>query len=592
MAEAEDSRFTSSEDAARAVKEMLNELARLTTLEEESPQSFKVRAYEKASLAIEASTADLRPMSATALAGLDGIGKSTAAKIRQFLDTGTVDKLDALRSSYPREFADLAKIPGVGPKTLKAMRDQLGVQNLDDLRRALDEEQVRTLPRMGAASEAKIKQAIDRLGLGGKDNRTPVADVMGVAERLVDRLREHPAVVDIRYCGSLRRMAETIGDVDITVASERAEDVMAEIVKLPDVEELLLSGATKTSFLTTAGLQVDVRVVEPDQFGAASLYFTGSKAHNIALRQRAIDRGLLLNEYGLFALDQDGEQTLVAAKTETAIYQSLDLSFVPPPMREGAGEVAAAGDGSLPEVIQRQHIRGDLHYHTDQSGDGRSSLEDMVASASANGYSYLAITDHGEDLAINGSSQAEMEAHRERIRDLQPQFPKMLILFGCELNIGPEGGLDYDPEFRREFEYTVASVHSHFDLSPEDQTQRLICAIEDPTVNSIGHLTGRYIGRRPGIEINYDEVIAALVANDVALEVNGALQRLDAASNVVRRAVEQGVKLVINTDSHHTSELGRMEYGVRTAQRGWAPRELVVNSWTEKKFMKWVAGRR
>ncbi len=592
MAVDEPSRYTSSEDAARAVKEMLHELVRLTTLEEESPQSFKVRAYEKAGLAIESTTDDIRPLSASALAKLDGIGKSTAAKIRQFLDSGTVDKLDELREKYPREFAELAKIPGVGPKTLKAMRDKLGVQNLDDLRRALDEEEVRTLPRMGAASEAKIKQAIERLGLGGKDNRTPVADVMGIAERLVDRLSGHPNVADVTYCGSLRRMAETIGDVDITVASEQPEEVMSEVRKLPEVDELLLSGSTKTSFLTTTGLQVDVRVVEPDQFGAATLYFTGSKAHNIALRQRSIDRSLLLNEYGLFEVDDDGQQTLMAAKTEDEIYQALDMAVVPPPMREGTGEVQAAADGTLPDIIQREHIQGDLHYHTDRSGDGRSSLEEMVTSASNQGYRYLAITDHGEDLAINGSSQAEMEEHRQRIQELQPQFPKMRILFGCELNIGPDGGLDYEPDFRRQFEYTVASVHSHFDLSKEDQTQRLLNAIEDPTVNSIGHLTGRYIGRRPGIEIDYDEVIAALVANDVALEVNGALQRLDAASNVVRRAVEKGVKLVINTDSHHTSELGRMEYGVRTAQRGWAPRELVVNSWTEKKFMKWVQARR
>ncbi len=592
MTDTPDSRFNSSEDAARAVKEMLDELARLTTLEEESPQSFKVRAYEKASLAVEASTTDLRPLSAAGLARLDGVGKSTASKIRQFLDTGSVDKLEALRQAYPREFADLAKIPGVGPKTLKAMRNELGIQNLEDLRRALDEEQIRTLPRMGAASENKIKSAIERLGLGGKDNRTPVADVMGVAERMVERLSEHPSVVDVRYCGSLRRMAETIGDVDITVASTKPDDIMAAVVALPDVDEVLLSGSTKTSFLTSAGLQVDVRVVEPGQFGAAIMYFTGSKAHNIALRQRAIDRGLLLNEYGLFASAGDDDQTLVAAETEAGIYEALDLKFIPPPMREGTGEVAAADSDDLPEVIERKHIRGDLHYHTDRSGDGRSSLEDMVASANDQGYSYLAITDHGEDLAINGSTQAEMEEHRDKINQLQASYPKMRLLFGCELNIGPDGGLDYDPDFRAEFEYTVASVHSHFDLPKQEQTRRLIAAIEDPTVNSIGHLTGRYIGRRPGIEIDYDEVLAALIANDVALEVNGALQRLDAASNVVRKAVDMGVKLVINTDSHHTSELGRMEYGVQTAQRGWAPRQLVVNSWTEKKFMKWVASRR
>lgn len=608
-----DNRFSSSDEARRATIEMLHELARLTTLDEESPQSFKVRAYEKAALAVESTTEDLQTLSASQLARLDGVGKSTAAKIRQLLDTGTVDKLDQLRATYPRDFADLAKIPGVGPKTLKTMRNKLGIGNLDDLKRALDDEQIRTLPRMGAASEAKIARAIDRLGLSDKATRTPVAEVMGLAERLVEQLRQHSKVTKADYCGSLRRMAETIGDVDITVASKAPGEVMAAVRDLPDAHEVILSGETKTSFLTATGLQIDVRVVHPSQYGAAMLYFTGSKAHNIELRQRAIDRGLLLNEYGLFnkpdAADdpepdrQDGGGNatrvspddgleLVAAKTEKAIYTALDLDVVPPPMREGSGEVAAASDGQLPTVVEQKHIRGDLHYHTDQSGDGRSSLEDMVSAAYDLGYRYLAITDHGEDLAINGSTQAEMEAHRTRIADLQPNYPDMRILFGCELNIGPSGGLDYSDEFRAEFEYTVASVHSHFDLPPDEQTARLISAIEDPTVNSIGHLTGRYIGRRPGIEIDYDEVIAALVANDVALEVNGALQRLDAASNVVRRAVDKGVKLVINTDSHHTSELGRMEYGVQTAQRGWAPKELVVNTWPEKKFFSWVNSRR
>ena len=237
-------------------------------------------------------------------------------------------------------------------------------------------------------------------------------------------------------------------------------------------------------------------------------------------------------------------------------------------------------------------MNGDLHYHTDRSGDGRSSLPDMVAKAADRGYAYLAITDHGEDLAINGSNREEMLEHRDNIRELQKQYPKMTILYGCELNIGSEGGLDYDAEFRALFDYTVASVHSHYDKSAKEQTERLIRTIEDPTVNSIGHLTGRYIGRRPGIELDVDKMLDALLANDVALEVNGALQRLDAASDVVRRAVDRGVKLVINTDSHHVSELGRMEYGVLTAQRGWAPKELVVNTWSKSKFMKWAGSRR
>ncbi|MDH3293332.1 MAG: PHP domain-containing protein, partial [Acidimicrobiia bacterium] len=503
------------------------------------------------------------------------------------IDTGSTEKLDTLREIYPRQFVELSRIPGLGPKTLKLLRRELGVENLEDLKRALDNQEIRHLPRMGATTEAKIAKAIERLGLTGKDRRTPIADALPLAKRLTDDLAALPSVTAVQHCGSLRRMSETIGDIDITVAARKPVEVMEALVGHREVDQVVVSGETKTSFLAKSGLQVDVRVVEPSQFGAATLYFTGSKAHNIALRQRAIDRGWLLNEYGLF----NGDKVL-ASRTEREIYRALDLPLIPPPMREATGEIEAAGEDGLPTLIERKHIKGDLHYHTDRSGDGRSSLPDMVQQAADLGYDYLAITDHGEDLAINGSNREQMLEHRDRIRELQHSYPDMMILYGCELNIGPSGGLDYDDEFRRQFDYTVASVHSHFDLSPADQTARLIAAIEDPTVDSIGHLTGRYIGRRPGIELDYEKVLDALVANDVALEVNGALQRLDAASDVVRRAVDKGVKLVINTDSHHVSELGRMEYGVLTAQRGWAPRELVVNSWPTTKFTRWARNRR
>ena len=569
------------------VSAMLDELITLTTLEEESPQSFKVRAYENAKLGIEAHGQDITELSAAQLTKIKGVGKSTAAKIREYLETGTVEKLDKLRTKYPPAFVELSKIPGLGPKTLKLVRSELGVEDVEGLRQAIAEEKLRELPRMGATSEAKIAKAIERLGLTGKDRRTPIADALPLAKRLVADLSALPEVAKVEYCGSLRRMSETIGDIDITVASKKPQAVMAAVVDHAEVAEIVLSGDTKTSFLTAGGLQVDVRVVDPSQFGAATLYFTGSKAHNIALRQRAIDRGLLLNEYGLLREDE-----VVASKTEQSIYEALDLAFIPPPMREATGEVeAAAGDG-LPDLVQLSHIKGDLHYHTDRSGDGRSSLADMVAMAADRGYAYLAITDHGEDLAINGSTREQMLEHRDNIHELQEQYPKMTILYGCELNIGGDGGLDYDADFRAMFDYTVASVHSHFDQPEADQTDRLIRAIEDPTVNSIGHLTGRYIGRRPGIELNVDKMLDALLANDVALEINGALQRLDAASDVVRRAVDRGVKLVINTDSHHVSELGRMEYGVLTAQRGWAPKELVVNTWSKSKFLGWVGEHR
>ena len=576
----------------RDVLAMLGELITLSALDEGSPQSFKVRAYEKARLSLEADGRDITVLTMAELTKVDGVGKATASKIRELVDAGSVEKLEKLRAAYPPAFVELSRIPGLGPKTLKLVRSELGIENVEQLKEAIEAEKLRTLPGLGETSEAKIAKAIDRLGLTGKDRRTPIADALPLAERLVDDLLALGEVEDAKFCGSLRRMSETIGDIDITVASTRPAQVMAAVVSHNEVADLVVNGETKTSFLTASGLQVDVRVVAPDQFGAATLYFTGSKAHNIELRQRAIDRNLLLNEYGLFdTSDEDvdpSQRPRVASSTEEEIYAALEMSYVPAPMREGTGEVTAAGDDALSHLVTRADIRGDLHYHTDRSGDGRSSVEDMVDVAAKQGYDYLAITDHGVDLAINGSTAEEMLEHREHIAEVAASYPDMTILWGCELNIGKDGGLDYDADFRALFDYTVASVHSHYEQSVADQTDRMIAAIADPTVNSIGHLTGRYIGRRPGIEIDYDALIDALVHFDVALEVNGALQRLDAASDVVRKAVERDVKLVINTDSHHVSELGRMEYGVRTAQRGWAPKDLVINTWDRERFLEWA----
>lgn len=572
----------------RDVLAMLAELVKLSELDEESKQSFKVRAYENAYHAIQGVTEDITTKSTGELVKVKGVGKSIAEKIREFVDTGKVGKLEELRAAYPPAFVELSKIPGLGPKTLKLVRRELGVENLEDLRRALADEALRTLPGLGATSEEKIGRAIARLGLHGKDRRTAISEAMPLAEQLVAELSDVEGVTDVRYCGSLRRLSETIGDVDITVASTDPTPVMDFVAGHASASEVIGHGDTKTSIVTRDGLQVDVRVVTPPQFGAAILYFTGSKAHNIELRQRAINRGWLLNEY---ALEDKETGDIVASETEEGIYRALELAFIPPPLREATGEVEAASKGELPELIRIDHIRGDLHYHTIRSGDGRSTLEDMVDAAIARGYEYVAITDHGEDLSINGSSRAEMLAHRDAIRALNAERPEIELLFGCELNIGPDGGLDYDEGFRAEFDFTVASVHSHFDLSANQQTARLLTAIADPSVTTIGHLTGRYIGRRPGIEIDVDSVVQGLATTGVALEVNGALERLDAASDVIRRAVAQGVMLTISTDSHHTSELGRMRYGVLNAQRGWAPRTLVANALPKDEFLTWARRR-
>jgi DNA polymerase (family 10) len=393
--------------------------------------------------------------------------------------------------------------------------------------------------------------------------------------------------VDAVPCGSFRRFSETIGDVDIVVGTTNAPLVHETVLAYPEVVDVVGSGETKTSFLNREGLQVDVRTVSPDQLGSALLYFTGSKAHNIQLRQKAMDRGWLLSEYGLF---EEGE--VVASKTELEIYTALGMEFIPPTMREGGGEVELALAGDLPDLVTRDRIKGDLHYHSDRSGDGRSTLEEMIDAAVEAGYQYIAFTDHGEDLAINGSSREEMLAHQERIRVLDEQRPEIKVLFGCELNIGPDGGLDYDPDFRLEFDYCVASIHSHFDLPQDRQTTRVLTALADPAVNAIGHLSGRYVGRRPGVELDVEAVLEGLAVTGVALEVNGALDRLDATTEVTRRAMDLGVDVIIDTDSHHVSDLRRMDYGVLYAQRAWVTNERVVNTRDPENFLEWTRRRR
>jgi len=568
---------------------LLDELARLTVLDEGSPQSFRARAYENARLALRSAPGDLEQMSETELQKLDGVGKATAKKVREYFDTGIIRKLEELREQYPPSYQQLARIPGLGPKTLARLRSELGIETVDDLRAAIEKKSVRGLKGLGPKAEAKIAEAIDRLGMSGKDRRTPIAEVLPVAQRLVEELESLPQVTRAAYCGSLRRLSPTIGDVDVLVAATDPGPVMAHFHGLPMVRKTSGGGDTRSSVLTDRGLQVDLRIVEPQQFGAAQLYFTGSKAHNIKLRQLAIKKGWTLNEYGLLRTDDDA---LIASEIEAEIYEALGLGFVPPPMREDLGEIEASAAGSLPEVLGVEDLLGDLHVHTDLSGDGRSSLDDVLASARSRGYRYLAITDHAEDLAINGVGREDLLAQRERLRALQADSPRMRLLHGVELNIGREGRLDYDISFRKSFDWCVAAVHSHFDLSRDEQTKRIFRAMDDPAVNVIGHLTGRMIGRRPGIELDIDAVLQHAAATGTALEINSALPRLDAAWEVLRKARDLDVRFVVSTDAHHVDELDRTRWGAQQAQRGWVARDRIANTWSEERFRDFAARKR
>jgi DNA polymerase (family 10) len=570
-------------DSKQDVLDMLRDLAELTMLEEGDPQSFRVRAYESAAQAIAAQATDLGRLTAKELQKIEGIGKSTADKIRELIETGKVDKLEMLRQKHPRSVVALLRIQGLGPKALNRLRTELGVQSIDDLRKVLAAHKLRELRGFGQKSEEKLAQALARLDEQGVVGRTPISVALPLATRVVTRMLEVPGVSHASYCGSVRRFSETIGDVDIIVAASEPEKAMEALVSMRSVERVLVRGESKTSVVTHRGTQIDLRVVEAHQLGAACLYFTGSKGHNIKLRQRALARGWTLNEYALSEVESG---KVVASETEEQIYEALGLPWIPPVLREDAGEIEAAEKGALPKPIGA--VLGDFHVHTTVSGDGRSTLEEVVLAAKSRGYRVLAITDHAEGTLSGVGRDAVLE-QRANIRNMQSQLGDSLrLLHGIELNIGPAGELDYDPEFRRGFDWCLASVHDHFELDRAAQTKRIVTAMQDPTVRMIGHLSARMIGGRPPIPLDIEAIVSAAERTGTALEINGALPRLDMSVEALRHARGRDVTFVLTSDAHHAAELERVGWAKLNAQRAWIDPDQVANAWPAEKFVAWA----
>lgn len=574
-----------NDDVAR----LLAELATLTEVDEGSPNAFRVRAYQNAERAVRSLSEDVAGLSASDLAKVKGIGSSIAGRIRQYVETGSIDKLDELRVKHPPEKLKLMRVPGLGAKTVQLLEDELGIRDVDALAAALDDGRVAGLPGMGAKTVENLQQGISKLGLSSKDERVPIATALPLAERIVAALESLDVAERVAYAGSLRRFREDIGDLDILVASSDPAAVREAFLAIDEVDRTIGSGETKTSIVTRDGVQIDLRVVPPVSFGAALLYFTGSKAHNIRLRQRALERGWTLNEYALAVQQATGEDTeVVAQRSEADIYAALDLPFVPSELREDDGEIERAlevGFGDLPTVGD---LRGDLHDHTDLSGDGRDSLEELVAAAVDAGLEYLAITDHAENLTMNGVSRAQMLEQRRALRALEQQRGDIRLLHGAELNIDAEGGLDYDDAFLADFDWLVASVHSHFGRDVEEQTSRVIAAMRHPSVTAIGHLTGRKLGQRPGIELDIDRVLDVAVETGTAIEINAALPRLDASVPVIREGARRGVHFVISTDAHGVEDLGRRRFGIAQARRAGLSRAAIANCWDTARFTAWV----
>jgi DNA polymerase (family X) len=566
----------SNDDVAR----VLTEFADLLAIVADDP--FKPRAYEKAARAIGGFPDELRDLDDAGIRAIPNVGKSIAEKVRSALETGTFPELEGLRAQVPAGVRAMTAIPGFGPKKALVVYRELGIDGLDQLVAAARDGRLRGLKGFSAKTEENVLEAVQR---AQRDTGRVTIDVaMGVAGSFLDRLSTIPGVQRADHAGSLRRMAETIGDVDLLVASETSGPIMDAFTTNQDVDQILARGDTKSSVVTRSGLQVDLRVIRKEAWGAAMIYFTGSKPHNVRIREMAVRKGLKLNEYGLFEVETDA---LIAAETETEVYERLGLPYIEPTLREDRGEIEAALAGELPQVVSLKQMRGDLHTHTDLT-DGVATLEQMLEAAAAKRYAYYAVTDHAPNLAMQRMTDEKMLAQRAKLRGLQDRFPKMTLLHGTELNIDPDGAVDWPAAFLEGFDITVASIHSHFNLSREAMTRRMIRAMENPHVNVIGHPTTRKIGRRDPVDLDLDAVFEAAARTGTALEIDAYPDRLDLRDEHVRRARRFGVRFAVDTDAHAVGHLDAMRYGIGVAQRGWLTKDDVIDAWPLAKLRRFL----
>ena len=571
-----------------AVEAALLEYADLLSVT--SDDAFKPRAYEKAARAIGGYHADVATLDLKGILAIPNVGKSIGEKVHEYVTSGQIQSLEDLREQIPDGVRQLLSIPGLGPKKAMIVHRELGIASVDQLLDAVQDHRLAALRGFGEKTEENVLRGVRQLRESG--GRVLINLATDLAEELLAELQPMPEVLRAAYAGSLRRMAESIGDVDLLVASEHAGPVMERFTTLRAVDRVLAHGETKSSVLTTKGLQVDLRVIPPDVWGAALIYFTGSKAHNIRIREMAVRKGLKLSEYGLF---DAASGALIVSETEEDVYGRLGLPFIPPTLREDRGEVEAALEGDLPSVVEQREIRGDLHTHTNLT-DGLASLEEMLDAAAGLGYAYYAVTDHAPNLYMQRMTDDKILAQRARLSELASQHPKMTLLHGSELNIDPDGNVDWPEDFLHGFDVLVASVHSHFNQSKDDMTRRIVRAMEHPEVNIIGHPTARMIGKRQPIEYDMDEVFRAAARTGTALEVNGYPDRLDLKDEHIQWAKRHGVRFAVDTDSHATVHLANMRFGVATAQRGWLTKDDVINAWPLARLRRFlrkdaVAGR-
>jgi DNA polymerase (family 10) len=561
---------------------ILSEIASLSQIR--GVNRYKIRAYENAARTVESfpDELDARIQDAS-VEDISGIGSSIADDLKQIHETGTCDAHTDLLAELDAGLLDLLKIQGLGPKRIKKIYEELGVQDLSGMKAAAEAGEVQELSGLGQKTEQTILAEIERLERHA--GRTPLPQARRVATSIRDTLADLDAVDRIEIAGSIRRGRETIGDIDLLVTTDAPEKVTQAFVALSEVGEVLASGETKTSVRLVGGLQVDLRVVDKKIFGSALHYFTGSKEHHIELRTRAKRQGMKISEYGVFRGDDDEP---IASGTERDVFATLDLPYIAPELREGQGEIQAAEDKRLPKLIDERDVRGDLHMHTTET-DGRASILEMAEAAKALGWEYIAITDHSQAVTVaNGMTPKRFETHIERIRQANDEIDEFTILSGIEVDILKDGSLDMDHQLLAECDWAVASVHSYFKMETDEMTQRLLSAIETGLVSEMGHPTGRVLGGRDGYTYDFDAIVEAAVDCGVAMEINGSTGRIDLNADNARKVKARGAKLVLGSDAHSTQGLAAMSYAVQQARRGWLTAHDVLNTLSVDELLKSV----
>lgn len=560
---------------------IFNQIADLLEIQDANP--FRVRAYRRAAASLEGLTDNVEVVvHQGGLRNIAGIGEDLAKKIVEYLETGKMEFHEKLKLEVPPGLVKLVDIPSVGPKTARQIYDRFQIQTIEELEELCKTDKLLGVPGFKKKTIDNILRGIElyrrRRGNYLLGRTVPRAEV--ICRYLA------PYAERVGYAGSLRRMKEIVHDVDVLAASTNPEETMKAFLKLPLIESVLAQGGTKASVRVQDDLQVDLRVIEPKSWGAAMHYFTGSKAHNIRMRERAIKMGFKLNEYGLF----DANDKCVAGVEEEEIFTRLGLPFIPPVLREDQGEMEAAAQGKLPNIVEVQDIQGDLHMHTSWS-DGSYTTEEMIQAARKRGYKYVAITDHSKSLGVAGGlSDDDLLKHAEEVRSLDAKYSDIRVLSGTEVDIRQDGTLDYSDELLRKLDFVVASVHSGFKQDRATLTSRVVRAMQNPYVRVIGHPTGRLLGDRDPYDLDFDEVMREAARTRTCLEVNSNFHRLDLNDVHCRKAREMGVHVIISTDSHNYDDLLNLPYGVATAQRGWIEKNRVLNAWPVDEMLAFKRG--